>query len=240
MDTNSFALRLTAKRLCNSKGQFILKDTINKETFLGFSSSRDSMSKFTDLPPEDLATITKTEPTEVKLETQGNSGSGEAEGSGGQDQSNENTSRTDKGKAPERNPETPSGGVGGGEEPDEPEGSDPDDDDSSSDSSDDSISTNRVLTLAPDVMIAKTLALLARRSSAPSNSVRVRNPTPFDGSNPSKLRVFLMQGELVFTGKPRAYSKDKKKVLYMLSHLSGTTLAWFELSIVDPIPGFTP
>ena len=60
------------------------------------------------------------------------------------------------------------------------------------------------------------------------DSIKVRDPEPFDGSDPWKIRTFLIQCQLNFNAKPSAFHSDEAKVNYALSYLKGTALEWFE------------
>ena len=96
--------------------------------------------------------------------------------------------------------------------------------------------------------MASAIALLAQTlqqpASAPTKSTNerhnVREPDPFDGSDPTKLRTFFAQLELVFKARPRTFDTDEKKVTYAVSHLKGITLAWFEPFLLEPASGNPP
>ena len=96
--------------------------------------------------------------------------------------------------------------------------------------------------------LASAIALLAQTlqqpASAPTKSTNerhnVREPDPFDGSDPTKLRTFFAQLELVFKARPRTFDTDEKKVTYAVSHLKGITLAWFEPFLLEPASGNPP
>src|ERR1700674_703300 len=98
--------------------------------------------------------------------------------------------------------DNPGGGDGpGGEEPsdDEPPNNDPpgDEDD-------------------PDMQgnLADAIAALARniKQQGDGGRTKVREPDPFDGTDPIKLRTFLVQLQLSFNDRPRAFSTDRRKV----------------------------
>src|ERR1700726_3423095 len=61
---------------------------------------------------------------------------------------------------------------------------------------------------------------------------QVREPEPFDGSNPCKLRSFLVQCELNFWDRPKNFPQDSDRVNFAVSFLKGTALEWFELAIL--------
>src|SRR5882724_3632007 len=64
---------------------------------------------------------------------------------------------------------------------------------------------------------------------------KLREPDPFDGSNPHKLRTFILQCKLNFRDRKDAFEDDSDKVNYVLSYLKGTALDCFESAILDPI-----
>ena len=75
--------------------------------------------------------------------------------------------------------------------------------------------------------LASAIALLAQTLQQPASALtkstnerhNVREPDPFDGSDPTKLRTFFAQLELVFKARPRTFDTDEKKVTYAVSHL---------------------
>lgn len=73
-----------------------------------------------------------------------------------------------------------------------------------------------------------------RQPSEKEEKIKVRDPDTFDGTNPKKLRDFLIACSLHFRERPKAFSNDEKKIIFMLSYLKGTALAWFETSLLDP------
>jgi len=64
---------------------------------------------------------------------------------------------------------------------------------------------------------------------------KLREPDPFDGSDPCKLRTFILQCKLNFWDRKDAFEDDSDKVNYVLSYLKGTALDCFESAILDPI-----
>src|SRR5882672_1636616 len=63
---------------------------------------------------------------------------------------------------------------------------------------------------------------------------KLRKPDTFDGSDPRKLRTFILQCKLNFRDRPDLFQDDKSKVNYVLSYLKGTALDCFESAILDP------
>jgi Retrotransposon gag protein len=71
--------------------------------------------------------------------------------------------------------------------------------------------------------------LMARGSRPPETpKTKVRAPDPFDGTEPLKLRSFLVQCQLNFADRPNAFAVERAKVNYAMSHLKGIALQWFE------------
>ncbi|KIJ04871.1 hypothetical protein PAXINDRAFT_48659, partial [Paxillus involutus ATCC 200175] len=70
-----------------------------------------------------------------------------------------------------------------------------------------------------------------------SSRMKVQEPDTFDGTEPRKLRAFLVQCELNFQNRPRAFQMDQAKVTFAQSYLKGMALEWFEpdlLQLGDP------
>ena len=63
---------------------------------------------------------------------------------------------------------------------------------------------------------------------------KVREPDPFDGTDTTKLRTFLVQLQLNFNDQPRAFSEDRRKVNFAISYLKGIALAHFENMLIKP------
>jgi len=65
-------------------------------------------------------------------------------------------------------------------------------------------------------------------TSASGQRTKVRVLDQFDGSEPCRLRTFLIQCELCFQDCPRAFRTDRAKVVFAQSYLKGMALEWFE------------
>ncbi|SJL04329.1 uncharacterized protein ARMOST_07695 [Armillaria ostoyae] len=63
---------------------------------------------------------------------------------------------------------------------------------------------------------------------------KVKEPDTFDGSDPWKLKAFIVSLQLNFNDRPTAFATDASKVNYTISFLSSTTLDWFEPDILRP------
>ncbi len=68
------------------------------------------------------------------------------------------------------------------------------------------------------------------------NNIRtkVKEPDTFDGSDPWKLKAFIVSLQLNFNDRSTAFAVDASKVNYAISFLSGTALDWFEPDILCP------
>ena len=74
-----------------------------------------------------------------------------------------------------------------------------------------------------------------RRDPAPKpEKIKVREPDTFDGSDPRKLRDFLVSCNLHFRDRPLIFASDEKRILFILSFLKGSALSWFEPGLNDP------
>ena len=115
---------------------------------------------------------------------------------------------------PDGNPDDPQDD---GFNPDTPDNSEPDDEN----------------TAAEDLTHAIRLLARSVKSDREKDSIRVREPDPFDGSDPKLLRVFLIQCRLCFQAKPGSFKSDSAKVNYALSYLKGMALEWFEPGLIS-------
>ena len=50
-----------------------------------------------------------------------------------------------------------------------------------------------------------------------SDAVKFKVPDTFDGTDPTKLRAFIMQSSLYMTAKAKQFDSDNKRVLFALS-----------------------
>jgi len=65
--------------------------------------------------------------------------------------------------------------------------------------------------------------------------VKLREPNPFDGSDPHKLHTFLLQCKLNFRDRKDHFQDNLVKVSYVLSFLKGTALECFEPGLLEDI-----
>src|SRR6202035_519685 len=84
--------------------------------------------------------------------------------------------------------------------------------------------------------LAPTILVLARnvRTQGDSFRAKVREPDPFEGTDPTKLRTFLIQLQLSFSDQPRSFGQDDRKVNFAISYLKGLALAHFENALIEP------
>ena len=72
-----------------------------------------------------------------------------------------------------------------------------------------------------------------RNNELSSSWVKVWDPDTFDGTNPKKLRTFLVQCELVYSNWPKAFRLDRAKITFAQSYLKGMALEWFKPDLLD-------
>jgi len=66
----------------------------------------------------------------------------------------------------------------------------------------------------------------------------VRKPNTFNGTDPKKLRTFLVHCKLNFQDRLKAFRTDRTKVMFAQSYLKGMALEWFEPDLLgagDPL-----
>ena len=84
--------------------------------------------------------------------------------------------------------------------------------------------------------LADAIAVLARnvQHQGDGSHSKVREPDPFDGTDTTKLQTSLVQLQLNFNDRPRAFSKDWRKVNFAISYLKGIALAHFKNTLIEP------
>ena len=97
-------------------------------------------------------------------------------------------------------------GSGQGDDDAEPNNDPPDDDGPSEPSDDPDNSDNDVQN-----NLADAIAALDRnvQHQGDGSRLKVREPDPFDGTNPTKLRTFFVQLQLSFNDRPRAFTDER-------------------------------
>src|SRR6202030_1192165 len=83
-----------------------------------------------------------------------------------------------------------------------------------------------------DLTPARLLREIINANKCP-NMVKPRDPDTFDGSDAKKLKSFLVQCQLNFLDRPRAFRSNSRKINYVLSYLQGFALEWFKPMILD-------
>ena len=70
---------------------------------------------------------------------------------------------------------------------------------------------------------ADVISVLARnvQHQGDGSCSKVREPDPFDGTDTTKLRTFLVQLQLNFNDQPCTFSEDWRKVNFAISYLKG-------------------
>ena len=132
----------------------------------------------------------------------------------------------------DHNPSDPPNDPGPGGPPDPGDGPGPGDDDDSSSSSSEPDPGERIVRAL--VELSSNLRDLRRPSEPKPEKIKVREPDTFDGSNPKRLRDFLVSCNLHFRDRPQVFASDEKRILFILSYLKGSALSWFEPGLNDP------
>jgi len=115
----------------------------------------------------------------------------------------------------------------GGDGPNDPD--DPNPDDGSEDPIDGILNPDEAgLVIFNNLSIAIDRLTQSSRSSESLSHTKVREPDTFDRTDPKKLRTFLVQCELNFQDRPKAFHTDRTKVTFVQSYLKGMALEWFE------------
>jgi len=126
--------------------------------------------------------------------------------------------------------------------PEDGPGNDPDDpgDDNNNNDDDDEF-LDATEELDPGLAVFHNLAVAVNRLShssrrtndSSSSRAKVREPDTFDGTDPKKLRTFLVQCELCFQDCTKAFRQDRARVTFAQSYLKGMTLEWFEPDLLN-------
>jgi len=77
------------------------------------------------------------------------------------------------------------------------------------------------------------VAMASADHDSSSGRTKVREPDTFDGTDPRKLHAYLVQCELNFQDRPKAFTSDRAKVTFAQSYLKGMALEWFELDLLN-------
>jgi len=125
--------------------------------------------------------------------------------------------------------------------PEDGPGDDPDDPGDDNNNDDDDEFLNATEELDPSLAVFHNLAVAVNRLSrsscrtndSSSSHAKVREPDTFDGTDPKKLQTFLVQCELCFQDRAKAFRLDRAKVTFAQSYLKGMTLEWFEPDLLN-------
>jgi len=125
---------------------------------------------------------------------------------------------------------------GPGDDPD-----DPGDDNNNNNNNNNNEFLDAAEELDPGLAVFHNLAVAVNRlsrssrrtSDSSSSRAKVREPDTFDGTDPKKLRTFLVQCELCFQDRAKAFRQDRARVTFAQSYLKGMTLEWFEPDLLN-------
>jgi len=125
--------------------------------------------------------------------------------------------------------------------PEDGPGDDLDDPGDDNNNDDDDEFLNATEELDPSLAVFHNLAVAVNRLSrsscrtndSSSSRAKVREPDTFDGTDPKKLQTFLVQCELCFQDRAKAFRLDRAKVTFTQSYLKGMTLEWFEPDLLN-------
>ena len=103
--------------------------------------------------------------------------------------------------------------AGNGDPDDEPDNEGPDEPQNDPDDSKHGMENN----------LADAIAALARnvRHQGDGSCSKVREPDPFNKTDPAKLQTFLVQIQLSFNDCPPAFANDRNKINFTISYLKG-------------------
>jgi len=127
--------------------------------------------------------------------------------------------------------------------PEDGPGDDPDDpgDDNNNNNNNNNEFLDAMEELDPSLAVFHNLAIAVnclshssrRTNDSSSSCAKVREPDTFDGTDPKKLRTFLVQCELCFQDRAKAFRQDRARVTFAQSYLKGMTLEWFEPDLLN-------
>jgi len=113
--------------------------------------------------------------------------------------------------------------------------------DGNNDDNDDKEFLNATEDLDPSLAVFHNLAHTVNRLScsscqtnnSSSSRAKVHEPDTFYGTDPKKLKTFLVQCELCFQDRAKALHLDRAKVTFAQSYLKGMTLEWFKPDLLN-------
>ena len=77
-----------------------------------------------------------------------------------------------------------------------------------------------------------------RNSESSSLHTSIHKPDTFNGTDPMKLCTFLVQCELNFQDRQRAFNVDQAKVTFVQLYLKGMALEWFEPNLLGTLDAY--
>ena len=83
--------------------------------------------------------------------------------------------------------------------------------------------------------LSQVLSNMNQAPAEPSSRIKIKDPEPFDGSDPRKLTRFLTQCRLQFRDSPTTFADESRKVNFALSYLKGLAFDYFEPYFSDSI-----
>ena len=91
-----------------------------------------------------------------------------------------------------------------------------------------------------DPDLAAALALLTQKLGTlsepkPKNTAKPRNPDIFDGTDPSKLEIFVFQLVMYFSTRRSDFPDNSSRVTFALSYLKGNPLEWFQSQVTQAL-----
>ena len=130
------------------------------------------------------------------------------------------------------------GNNGSGDGPGDDPGDDPGEDDNDEDDED---WIDAEGDLDPNMAVLNNLAVAVSclfrsarcNNESSSSQAKVWDLDTFDGTNPKKLRTLLVQCELIYSNRPKAFWLDRAKITFAQSYLKGMALEWFEPDLLN-------
>jgi hypothetical protein len=69
---------------------------------------------------------------------------------------------------------------------------------------------------------------LGKSAASTAKPGRVKEPDPFNGREPKKLKTFILQCRIYFRGSSESFQDDARRVTFAISYLRDVALEWFE------------
>lgn len=78
------------------------------------------------------------------------------------------------------------------------------------------------------VPISEFVSAIKALGKSATKTGKIKEPDPFTGRDPKKLKTFLLQCRLYFRGSSDSFQDDTRKVTFAVSYLRDVALEWFE------------